>query len=64
MQSETETTAGVYAFHPRSDGHGFDLLLGVQNLGTLRVEDRELVVEYAEIVGRLLRSSVRVIGGE
>jgi hypothetical protein len=52
-----------YAFHPRSHGRGYDLLSGERNLGTLRVKDRELVIEYARFLSRLLRSEIRVIGG-
>jgi hypothetical protein len=32
----------VYAFHPRSDSRGCDLLSGNRNLGTLPIEDPDL----------------------
>jgi hypothetical protein len=37
----------VYAFYPRSDGRGYDLLSGNRNLGTLPIEDPALLIEYA-----------------
>jgi hypothetical protein len=43
-------------------GGGYDLLSGDHNFGTLRVEDRELVIEYAKLFSESLRAKICVMG--
>jgi hypothetical protein len=66
MIEENPDSASIitaYAFHPRSDGRGHDLLSGDRNLGTVAVEDRELVIAYAKLFSESLRAEIRVTGG-